>query len=63
MNEKDINRDKELERFQNELFGSFDPNDELWMVGGSRTITAMATYSRGSIDVEADVDFWEFEAQ
>jgi hypothetical protein len=63
MKEKDIIKGEELERIDDELFSSFPPEDESWMVGGSKTITAVATYSPNGPDGMFDLDFWEFEAQ
>jgi hypothetical protein len=64
MKEKSILKGEELERIDNELFGSLDPEDESWIVGGSTiTSTAMATYSPGGPDGIVDIDYWEFEAQ
>lgn len=59
MKEKDINNGKGLEKINSELFGSFDPEDELWIVGGSRTVTYMSTYTPTSMDVSVDFD-WVF---
>ena len=48
---------KELERIESELFGSFDPNDETWMIGGSYTVTGGVTYSPEGPDAWRDLDF------
>ena len=45
MKEKDIINGEELEKINSELFGSFDPEDESWLVGGSKTSTSWITYS------------------
>ena len=60
MKEKDIINGEELERINSELFGPFDPEDESWIVGGSRiTNTAVATYSPSGPDGMFDLDFFE----
>jgi len=59
MKEKDIINGEELERINNELFGSFDPEDELWIVGGSKTGTSSVTYTPTGPDGGVDFD-WVF---
>jgi hypothetical protein len=58
MKEKDIVKAGGLERLNNELFGSFDPEDESWIIGGegTKTISDMATFSSGHIDYTLDYD-------
>lgn len=53
--------DKDLEKLSNELFGAFDPGDEAWLVGGSKTITGGPTYSPSGPDAWADLDNWYVE--
>jgi hypothetical protein len=50
---------QELESINSELFNSFDPEQELWIIGGSTTRTAsgQGTYSGGRPDGSVDVDF------
>jgi hypothetical protein len=60
MKEKDVIRGKELERINNELFGSFDPEDESWIGGYRVTNTGTATYSPSGYDAIMDLDIaWE----
>jgi hypothetical protein len=59
MKEKD-NKGEELERINDELFGSFDPKDEASIGGGPYTLTSSLTLSGGSFDHQADID-WNFE--
>ena len=56
MKEKDIINSQELETINSELFGSFDPEDELWIVGGA-TGSGSVTYTPSGGDGSADVDF------
>lgn len=56
MKEKDIINGEELERINSELFGSFDPEDESWIAGGSKTITSYITYSPCCVDASYDYD-------
>ena len=52
---------EELERLNSDLFRSFDPEDETWIVGGSKTITDGLTITpEGRIDGYMDID-WNFE--
>jgi hypothetical protein len=44
MKDKDSIKGEELERINDELFGSFDPEDESWMVGGSGTLTTVYSF-------------------
>jgi hypothetical protein len=55
--EKHIDADKELENIESELFGAFDPGDELWIVGGSKTITDMATFTPTGVDHAIDIEY------
>ena len=57
MKEKDTINGEELERINSELFASFNPEDELWIVGGSTTFTWYATYMPDRADVGADFDY------
>ncbi len=64
MKEKDIFKAEELETIDNQMFGAFDPEDESWIVGGSRiTNTAIYTYSPNGSDAMLDLDFWELDTQ
>jgi hypothetical protein len=65
MKEKDSVQGEELERINDELFGSFDPEDESWIVGGSRTVTTFITYSPCCIDAgyDYDINFAELEGE
>lgn len=58
MKEKDIKRE-ELERINSELFGSFDPEDELWIVGGSKSVTVSGTFTPNGPDSTVTFD-WVF---
>lgn len=64
MKEKQIINDVELESINSELFDSFDPEDESWIVGGSKTTSSYITYSPCCIDaaVDYDINFAEVEA-
>ena len=57
MKEKDIINGEELERINSELFGSFDPEEESWIVGGAATGSGSATYTPAGFDAGGDVDF------
>lgn len=63
MKDKDIINREELERISNELFSSFDPEDESWLVGGSKTSTTLITYSPCCVDAafDSDINFAEIE--
>lgn len=64
MKEKDVINGKELERINDELFSSFDPEDESWIVGGSKTVTTMLSYGPGGVvdhALDYDVVFSEIE--
>ena len=54
---------KEIERIEDELFGSFDPEDESWIVGGNKTVTSYITYSPCCVDAMVDFDYAEAETQ
>jgi hypothetical protein len=56
MKEKDIINSVELERINSELFGSFDPEDESWIVGGSKTVSGSVTFTPSGPDGGGDVD-------
>jgi len=62
MKDKDIIKGKELERINNELFGSFDPGDESLIGGGPTTYTGVVTYTPSGVDGIVDLDFEEIEA-
>jgi hypothetical protein len=49
---------QELESINSELFNSFDPEQELWIIGGStrQTASGQATYSGGRPDGSVDYD-------
>jgi hypothetical protein len=49
---------QQLESINNELFNSFDPEQELWIIGGStrQTICGTYTYSGGQPDGSVDLD-------
>jgi len=60
MKEKDIINSVELERLDHERFRSFDPENELWIVGGSKT-TTMGPTGRPDEWLDAWVDYdWTF---
>lgn len=46
----------ELERINSELFGSFDPEDETWIVGGGGSITSHMTLTPSGYDYGYDYD-------
>lgn len=50
----------ELENINNELFNSFDPEEELWVVGGSGSVSGSVTSQGGKADGGGDVDL-DFE--
>lgn len=57
---KDITKGEELEKINNELFGSFDPEDESGIGGGStKTITDMYTFTPTGHDINLDIE-WDF---
>jgi hypothetical protein len=58
MKEKDTNSE-ELERINSELFASFNPEDEMWIVGGSSSLTSRVTFTPTGPDAAADFD-WVF---
>lgn len=53
MPEKDI--------LNNELFGSFEPEDESLIGGGGYTVTSSYTFTVDSLDHKMDVDFGNLE--
>lgn len=60
MKEKDVIKGKELERINNEVFGFFDPEDEMSIGGYRVTHTGTATYSPSGYDAIVDLDIsWE----
>ena len=62
MKNKDIIKAEELERINDELFCSFDPEDESWMVGGSGTVTTMYSFGPNGVNDHAvDYDWAEVE--
>ena len=58
MKEKRVSNGKELENSESELFETFDPQDELWIVGGSTSSTAMATFTPSGVDAIVDMDYF-----
>jgi hypothetical protein len=56
--EKDIINGEEPERINSEVFGSFHPDDESWLVGGSRdTFTSSLTFTPSGSDGAMDYDW------
>jgi hypothetical protein len=49
---------QELESINSSLFDSFDPEQELWIIGGStiKTTTSVITYTPGHPDGAFDFD-------
>ena len=64
MKDRKLIKGEELERINDELFSSFDPEDESWLVGGSKTSTSLITYSPCCVDAafDSDINFAEMEA-
>jgi len=56
MKDKNIIRGDELKKIDSELFCTFDPEDETWIGGDTKTITDMATYSNGHFDTVLDFE-------
>ncbi len=58
MTEKYTLNTQELESINSDLFNSFDPEQELWIIGGStrQTASGQVTYSGGRPDGSADYD-------
>ncbi len=56
----DINGQK-LERLNSDLFRSFDPEDEPWIGGGSKTVTGGLTCTPEGLDQWRDLDWWPVE--
>jgi hypothetical protein len=52
---------EELESINGDLFHPFDPEDETWIVGGSKSITTSITYTPNSYDGLFDVDYESVE--
>lgn len=50
---------QQLESINGALFNSFDPEQELWIIGGStrQTLCGTYTYSGSNPDYSADLDF------
>jgi hypothetical protein len=63
MKKKNDYNAEQLESLDSDLFRSFDPEEEMWLVGGSKTITAMATATPDGWDFWADMDYWPVEPQ
>lgn len=47
---------EQLEKLDSDLFRAFDPEDEIWLVGGSYTITGGLTCTAEGIDQWRDLD-------
>jgi hypothetical protein len=59
---KNENNGKDLERLDSDLFRSFDPEEESWIVGGSKSITTMYSFGPdGVVDHALDVDWLPLE--
>ena len=56
-------KDTELERIENELFSSFNSDDESWIGGTQITKTVAVTYTPDGPVVSFDLDDWYIEAQ
>lgn len=56
-------KDTKLERLENELFSSFNSDDESWIGGTQITKTVAVTYTPAGPEVSYDLDFWDFDAQ
>ena len=54
-------KEKELESIDNAQFGAFDPEDESWLVGGSKTVTGGPTGTPDSPDAWVDMDYFEVQ--
>ena len=60
MRGKDIIKGEGLEKINDELFGAFNPEDELWIVGGSTTVTSVMSWSPSGVS-DAMIDYdWNF---
>ena len=58
MKEKEMINGEELERIDNELFGSFDPGDELGIIGGgTKTATDVPTFTPNGYDWNLDFEW------
>lgn len=57
MKKKNNINGEQLEGLNSDLFSSFDPADEMWLVGGSKSITLGLTGSPAAPDFIYDVDF------
>ena len=63
MKDKDIIKDEELERINDELFSSFDAEDESWLIGGSGTITTVYSFGPNGVNDHAiDYDWTELDS-
>jgi hypothetical protein len=49
---------QEIESINSDLFNSFDPDQELWIIGANYMIssTMLSTYSAGHYDTASDFD-------
>jgi hypothetical protein len=58
MTDKYTMNTQELESINSELFNSFDPEQELWIIGGSttQTFSSQVTYNGGHPDGGVDYD-------
>ena len=56
MKDQKLIKGEELERINDELFNSFNPEDESWLVGGGKTSTSWITYSPSGVDAVFDID-------
>ncbi len=59
MSDKYSTNTQELENINSELFNSFDPEQELWIIGGSGQLcyTGHSTFSNGHYDSGTDYDW------
>jgi hypothetical protein len=55
--EKETLNKEQLENANTELFNGFNPEEELWVVGGSGTASGSVTYQNGRPDGGGDVDY------
>jgi hypothetical protein len=47
---------KELESINSEIFHSFDPDDDSWIIGGRPNSTVNISYTASGRDVTVDLD-------